>query len=81
LICQEETEQAQEAKAPGPEDAWGRAAAVEAVVAEAPAAAKAREAPDQALVETAFAQAVERRFRTSRESPVLKKHVPSVERP
>ena len=85
LICQEETKQAPKAKAPGPEDAWDRvvvvAAVVEAAVAEAPAAAEARGAPDQALVETAFARAVERGFRTSRESPVLKKHVPSVERP
>lgn len=82
MICQEETKQAPEAKAPGPEDAWDRAevAVVVAAVAEAPAAAEARGAPDQAPVEIAFARAVESGFRTSRGSPVMKKHAPSVER-
>jgi len=54
---------------------------VAAAVAEAAVAARARGAPDRAPVETAFAQAVESGFSTNRENRVLKKNVPSVEKP
>jgi len=57
------------------------AAVVAAAVAEAAVAARARGAPDRAPVETAFAQAVESGFSTNRENRVLKKNVPSVEKP
>jgi hypothetical protein len=67
LLCHEETELAQEAKALEQVEAWEGAAvgAVEAV------------AVPSALVETAFARAVVKQFPTSWESLALRKNAPS----
>ena len=70
LQCHEETEQAQEAKAPVRVEAWDGAAA-----AAGEAAALA-----QALVETVFAPTAVKRFPTSWESLALSKNAPSVVR-